>query len=442
MEEIAVNVPVVLFSVGLLFISAALVMLIPMRQIRHANLVSILREDTRTSTSSKTTIRNLLLMGQVALTVVLLTGAGLLIRTFVALKDVDPGFRSSGVLSMRLAIPRNKYRQDQKVAALCQTILERVRALPQVVVAGMGNRLPLSGPSGLSTIEFERPGDAPGTLSATDDTTITPDYLRAMDIPLLRGRFFTESDTADKPLVVILDEQVARRAWPGENPIGKRVRSGATSPWAEVVGVVGHVRHEKLETDERLQIYWNYWQRARDRMSLVVRTSVDPHALVTPTLKAIQSVDPDQPAFAVRTMSEVVDQSISLRWFNALVVSLFACSSLLLAVVGIYGVISWNVKQQTREIGVRIALGARPTSVLKLVLAKGLTITAVGILIGLIGSFLLGRFLQSLLFEVKKTDPVTFVGVAVLLIIAGTSACLIPALRAMRVDPVVALRHE
>jgi putative ABC transport system permease protein len=279
-------------------------------------------------------------------------------------------------------------------------------------------------------------------LSATDDTTITPDYLKTMNIPLLRGRFFTEQDNQDSPRVVILDEQVARRAWPGEDPIGKRVRSGASSPWAEVVGVVGHVRHERLETDERLQIYWNYWQRARDRMSLVVGTSVDPHSLISPVLNAIQSIDPDQPAFAVRTMNEVIDQSLALRWFNTLVVSLFAGSSLLLAMIGIYGVISWNVKEQTREIGVRIALGATRSSVLRPVLAKGLTITALGIGIGLIGSLVLGRLLQSLLFEVSKTDPITFVIVPALLIVSAMLACLIPAVRAIRVDPMIALRHE
>ena len=307
----------------------------------------------------------------------------------------------------------------------------------------MGNRLPLSGPSGLSTIEFERGGgQEPGSLSATDDTTITPDYLRTMNIPLLRGRFFTEQDNMDSPLVVILDEEVARRAWPGEDPIGKRVRSGAASPWAEVVGIVGHIRHEKLESDERLQIYWNYWQRARDRMSLVVRTSGDPHVLMTSVLNAIRSIDSDQPAFAVRTMNEVVDQSISLRWFNALVVSLFAGSSLLLAMVGVYGVIAWTVKQQTREIGVRIALGANRRAVLMMVLGKGLRMTAAGIVLGVLGSFVLTRFLRSLLFGVTQTDPFTFIAVPILLIVAATLACLLPALRAIRVDPMTALKCE
>jgi len=263
-----------------------------------------------------------------------------------------------------------------------------------------------------------------------------------MNIPLLRGRFFTEQDNMDTPRVVILDEEVARRAWPGEDPIGRRVRSGPTRPWAEVVGVVGHIRHEKLESDERLQIYWNYWQRASDRMSLVARVSGDPHALVTPVLNAIGSVDPDQPAFAVSTMSDVVDQSISLRWFNALIVSLFAGSSLLLAMVGIYGVIAWTVKHQTREIGVRIALGADRRAVLMMVLGKGLRMTTVGIVLGVLGSFLVTRFLRSLLFGVHQTDPFTFIAVPSLLMVAATLACLVPAFRAIRVDPITALKCE
>jgi putative ABC transport system permease protein len=441
-EEISVNIPVMLFSAGLLVVTSLLILIIPVLQMQRDDLVSTLRQDTRTGTPGKTRLRNGLVVGQVMLTVILLTGAGLLIRSFAALRDVDPGFRPQGVLSLQLAIPRNKYKEDQKVAALCQSVLERVRALPQVEVAGMGNRLPLGGPSGLSTIEFERPGEAPGAISATDDTTITPDYLNAMNIPLLRGRHFTENDTDNSPLVVILDEQVAQRAWPGENPIGKRVRSGPTSKWAEVIGVVGHVRHEKLETDERLQIYWNYWQRARDRMSLVVRTSGDPRSLVTPVLAAIKSVDPEQPAFAVRTLTEVVDQSIWLRWFNAVVVSVFAGSSLLLAMIGIYGVIAWNVKQQTREIGVRIALGANRSAVLMMVLGKGLRITSLGIALGLLGSFLLSRFLQSLLFGIGHNDPVSFLAGPALLIVAAILACLIPARRAVKVDPMTALRYE
>jgi len=428
----------------MLLLTAALVLLLPALQGRRINLVAVLREDARTSSGlgSKATIRNLLVVGQVALTVMLLTGAGLLIRTFAALKDVNPGFRSQGVLSLRLAIPRNKYKEDETVAAFCRRILEQVRAVPGVEAAGMSNRLPLGGPSGLSTIEFERVGQAPGSLEATDDTTTTPDYFRTMGIPLLQGRSFTEQDSANAPLVVILDEQVARRAWPGESPVGKRVRSGPTSPWAEVIGVAGHVRHENLESDQRWQIYWNYLQRARDRMSLIVRASGGAQSMVSPVLGAIKAVDPDQPAYAVRTLTEVVDQSLALRWFNTVVVSLFAGSSLLLAMIGIYGVIAWTVKQRTREIGVRMALGAQRSAVLALVLQNGLKLAGAGIALGLLGSLVFTRLLRSLLFAVGPTDPLTFAAVPVLLICAALLACWIPARRATKVDPMIALRHE
>ena len=443
-QEIEISLPVLLFSAAMLLLTAALVLLTPMLQAQRINLVATLREDSRTvaGKGSKATLRSVLVVSQVALTVMLLTGAGLLIRTFAALKEVNPGFRSQGVLSLKLAIPRNKYSGDEKVAAFCQRILEQVRALPGVAAAGMGNRLPLEGASGLSTIEFERVGQPPGQLAGADDTITTPDYFRAMGIALLQGRSFTEQDVAKAPLVAVLDEQVARRAWPGENPIGKRVRSGPDSPWAEVVGVVGHVRHESLESDQRSQIYWNYLQRARDRMTLVVRTSGDAVGLVQPVLSAIKAVDPDQPAYAVRTMDEVLDQSLALRWFNTALVSLFAGSSLLLAMIGIYGVIAWTVKQRTHEIGVRLALGAQRSAMLALVLQSGLKLVGVGVALGLLGSLALARLLRSLLFAVSPIDPLTFVAVPALLLFAALLACWIPARRATKVDPMLALRQD
>jgi putative ABC transport system permease protein len=443
-EEIEVNLPVLFFSSAILFITAVLVLLLPAIQATCTDLVATLREDSRTSygTAGKATIRNLLVVGQVALTVILVTGAGLLIRTFAALKEVNPGFRPQGVLSLRLAIPRNKYGGDEKVAAFCQRILEQVRALPGVDAAGMSNRLPLGGPSGMSSVFFERANQEPGMLDATDDTTATPDYFSAAGIRVLQGRPFTDQDTMTAPLVVVVDEQVARRAWPGENPIGKRMRSSPNSAWAEVVGVVGHIRHESLESDQRLQIYWNYLQRARDRMVLMVRTSGDARLLVSPVLGAIKAVDPDQPAYAVRTMTEVLDQSLAMRWFNTVVVSLFAGSSLLLAMVGIYGVIAWTVRQRTREIGVRIALGAQRSAVLALVLRRGLKLAGAGIVLGLIGAISLTQLLRSLLFGVSPADPITFLAVPLLMVLVGLLACWLPARRAAKVDPMEALRSE
>jgi putative ABC transport system permease protein len=441
-EQIEVNLPVLSFSAILLVITGFMVVLLPMLQSRKTDLVATLRDDTRTSAGGRARIRNLLVVAQIALTVVLLTGAGLLIRTLTALKDLDPGFRSEGVLTFRLAIPRSKYKEDDTVAALCERILDDVRSVPGVRAVAMVNRLPLGGPSGLSTIEFERPGQTPGEITAVDDTTTTPDYFKVMGIPLVAGRAFAEIDRAASPLVVILDEDVARRAWPGESAIGRRVRSGPTSPWAEVIGVVGHVRHENLESDKRWQIYWNYHQRARDRVSLVVRAMNDPHDLVAPVLAAIKSVDPDQPAFAIRTMTEVVDGSLSLRWFNTIVVAVFAGSSLLLAIIGIYGVIAWTVRQRTREIGVRMALGAHAREVLALVLGQGMKLALLGIGVGVVGALMLTRLLRGLLFEVGPADPLTFTLVPVLLLGAALLACLIPAHRATRLDPMIALRQD
>jgi putative ABC transport system permease protein len=443
-EEIEANLPVLLFSGTILVITAALVLLLPAMQASRTDLVGTLRGESRTSsgTASKTTIRNLLVVGQVALTAILLTGAGLLIRSFTALNDVNPGFRPQGVLSLNLSIPRYKYGRDDDVVAVYQRILEQVRALPGIEAVGMGNRLPLTGFSGVSSIEFERANQEPRNLDATDETTTTPDYFRAMGIPVLQGRSFTEQDTTNAPLVVVVDEQVARLAWPGENPIGKRVRGGGHRPWAQVVGVVRHIRHESLESDQRLQIYWNYLQRARDSMVLVVRTSGDPRRLVDPVLGAIKAVDPDQPVYAVRTMTEVLDHYLALRWFNTVVVSLFAGSSLLLAMVGIYGVIAWTVSQRTCEIGVRVALGAQRSAVLALVLRSGLKLAGAGILLGLIGATVLTQLLRSLLFGVGPTDPVTFAAVPLLLVSVALVACWLPARRAANVDPMEALRYE
>jgi putative ABC transport system permease protein len=443
-DEIQVNLPVLLFSGAILFITAAPVLLLPAMQASRLNPVAGLREDSRTSsgTAGKATIRNLLVVGQVALTVILLTGAGLLIRTFAALKDVNPGFRPEGVLSLQLAISRNKYDGDDKVAGFCRRILERVRALPGVEAAGMGNRLPLEGSSGMSTVYFDRTSQEPGTLEATDETTSTPGYFQAMGIRMLEGRAFTEQDTTNAPLVVVVDERVARLAWPEESALGKRIRSSPNSPWAEVVGVVGHIRHESLDRDDRLQIYWNYLQRARVGMTLVVRASGDPRLLINPVMGAIQLVDRDQPAFAVRTLTEVVNQSLAIRWFNTLVISLFAGSSLFLAMLGIYGVIAWTVRQRTREIGVRMALGAQRNAMLGLVLRGGLKLAGAGIVLGLIGAMALTRLLRSLLFGVGPTDPVTLAAVPLLLVSAAVLASWLPARRAANVDPMEALRYE
>jgi putative ABC transport system permease protein len=443
-DEIRISAPVLLFSGGLLFATALLVLIWPAIQATRTDLVRDLREDARTSSggASKARIRNLLVVGQVALTIILLAGAGLLIRTFSELKTIDPGFRPDGALSLHLAIPREKYKGDAKVASFCQRILEQVRALPGVESAGMVNRLPLGGIPEVWSIELEGTGQILNRLDSVDYRVTTPDYFRTIGIPLIAGRSFTEQDGADKPPVAIIDERIARMFWPNESPIGKRLRAGSGNPWAEIVGVVGHIRHESLDSDPRPQIYWNYLQQARDRMALVVRTAGEPSRLAPSVLRAIHSVDPEQPAYAVRTMSDVLDRSLAMRWFHTVLLSLFAGVSMLLVMLGIYGVVSWTARERTREIGIRMALGAQKRDVLVLVLSHGLKLAAAGIALGLCGAFALTRLLQGQLFGVGPTDPLTFAALPLLIAAVALLACWLPARRAIRVDPMAVLRHE
>ncbi len=444
LDEVHVRLPELVLSGAVQFIIGGLVLLLPAMQTARTDLVGGLRENPRTSTAApaKAAVRKLLVVGQVALTFVLLASTGLLIRSFTALEEVKPGFRPRGLLTLHLRIPRDEHGGDAGVAAFCRRILERVRALPGIEAAAMGNRLPLEGSSGLSTIEFERSNRRPGEIKATDETTVTPDYFRAMGITMLQGRSFSERDATDAPRVLIVDERVARLAWPGKDPIGRRVRSGPGSPWAEVVGVVRHIRHVSLARDHRMQIYWNYLQRVRDQMVLVVRGSGDARRPVSLVLSAIKAVDPDQPAWAVRTLTEVLDQSLAMRLFALVVGSLFAISALLLAMLGIYGVIAWDVRQRTHEIGIRLALGAQRGSVLALVVRDGLRLACTGTVLGIIGAMPLARLLRGLLFGVRQADPLTLAAVAALLAGAALFACSLPARRAAGVDPMEALRYE
>jgi len=291
-------------------------------------------------------------------------------------------------------------------------------------------------------MEFERP-DAAVIRMDVDGRTATPDYFQAIGIPVLQGRSFTEQDGENTPLVAVVDERIARLLWPKGSALSKRLRvAGSTDSWAEIVGVVGHIRHESLDIDERPQVYWNYRQRARDRMAMVVRTAQSPDSLVPAVLAAIRSVDPDQAPYAVRAMTEVLDQSVATRWLNAVLLSLFAGVSLLLASMGLFGVIAWMVNRRTRELGIRLALGAQKRDVLGLVLRQGMNMAGSGIVIGFVGALALTRLLESLLFGVGPTDPVTFAIIPMLLFAVALLACWLPARRASNIDPMEALRYE
>jgi putative ABC transport system permease protein len=394
----------------------------------------------------RTRARDVLVVAQIAATLWLAIGAMLLTRSFTELKRVNPGFSPDDVYGVHLAIPRSKYPSDRDVANFCRRVLDRVQALPDVVAAAMVNRLPLAGGTQTAGIEFEgieSRGAASGQGTQADLRTVTPDYFRTLQIPLVAGRTFTETDSEDAPPVGIIDDRIAKATFGDRSPIGRRFRVAAgDQPWITVVGVVGHIRHDRLDDDGRPQVYWNYRQRAQDRMALAVRTRADA-AAIGPTLAAvIRSVDPEQPVYDARTLSAVVDRSLAQRWLQTAVLATFAGFALLLASIGVYGVISYAVGQRLREFGIRLALGARPQELVGLVMRKGTKLFAAGAAFGTLAAVASGSVLASLLYNVRAFDAASFAAAAGLLLAVAFAACYVPARRAARVDPTTALRAE
>jgi predicted permease len=371
--------------------------------------------------------------------------ASLLARTLGELKRVDPGFRSDRVLTMLLAIPRTKYRDDREVAAFEQRVLARVQAVAGVESVGGVNRLPFGSSSSTQTgpLAFDGPGRAIDRLPDGDYRVASPDYFRTLGIPIINGRGFTDADSVDAPLVGLIDDRIARLVWPGQDPIGKRFRSDYPDlPWITIVGVVGHVRHTGFDADPRPTVYWNYPQRTQDRVALVVRTAGDPRQFIQPVLAAIHDVDPEQPAYDVQPMETAVERTLAQRWLNMLLLIAFASVSLALASIGLYGVMAYGVTQRTREFGIRIALGAAPRDVTRLVLTQAGALAISGTAIGLAAAWLATRALQSLLFNVGAGDLTSFAMSAGVLGVVALIASYIPARRAARVDPIGALRAE
>jgi putative ABC transport system permease protein len=441
-ESIGVHAPVLAFSVAMLALTGTLAGVAPAVQAWRSDLAGATREGGRSTTAGhrQSKLGSLVVLAQVALTVPLLVGAGLLARSFSVLSRVDPGFRASGALSLHLAIPRSKYPKDEDVAAFCGRLLEQVAAVPGVAAVGMVNRLPLGGVAQIGSVEFDRPGGGEMTV---DWRTVTPGYFDALGIPLRGGRVFTEFDSEKAPPVGVIDEQIARAIWPGESAIGKRFRIPVASlPWVEVVGVVGHVRHDGLDVDPRPQVYWNYRQRAQDRMVMVVRGRQDTHALAPAVLAAIRAVDPEQAAYDVRPMEEVLESSLAQRWLSTTLLSVFASIALLLASVGVYGVVAFGVARRTREFGIRMALGAERAQVARLVLGQGARLAGAGTLVGVVAAAILAGAMQSLVFGVPPRDALSFGGAAGVLLAVALVASYLPARRAASVDPAVTLRCE
>jgi putative ABC transport system permease protein len=441
-DGIGVNGPVLLFSSLVLLLTGIASGLLPVVHAWRANMPTAAK-GTRSATASRHELRarNGLVVAQLALTLPLLVGSTALVRTFAALMHVDPGFSAENVVTLHMAIPRAKYRSDQQIAAFYHRLLERVSAVPGVASAAMINRLPLTGNDMGLRFELEDVAGPP----PLQVRSATPDYFRTMAIPLRAGRGLTEQDTASAPMAAVIDDRSARTFWPGQDPVGKRFRvmlPGNQPAEGRIVGVAGAVRHSGLDAADERQMYFSYHQFTDGRIALVVRGHAGVHSLVPGVREAIHAVDPDQPVYDVRTMEDVMARSTAERWLSMAIVTTFALSSLLLASVGLYGVMAHGVTERTREFGVRLALGASRREVLGQVLRRGSRLAVSGAVLGLGGGIALALVMRNLLFGVTPLDPLNFVAAGSLLIAVALAASYIPARRAAATDPVHALRAE
>ncbi len=446
LNEVAVDGRVLGFSIALSLLTGVLFGLAPALQTSKPNLQSTLKEGGRGATmGASRRLRGLLVVAEVALVLMLMIGAGLLIKSFWRLQQVNPGFRAESVLSAQLAPPNSKYSDAPRKRAFYHDVIARVAALPGVEAAGAIHLLPLSGNNWNPGLRVEDHPLPEGTsLPSVDWRLVTPDYFRAMGIPLLKGRLFTTSDNEDAPGVALINESLARRYWPNEDPVGKRLRSGfEQGKWVSIIGVVGGIKHHGLDNDTVIEMYRPYDQAPfPSSMTVMARTTHDPAALAAAIRSAVWSVDRDVPVDSVQPMSQVVSQSLAPRRATMLLLVILAAVALMLGIVGIYGVMAYTVSQRTHEIGIRMALGAQTGEVLKLVIKQGMALSLSGVLIGLGGAFALTRAMKTLLFTVSATDPLTFAGVAALFACIALLACYLPARRAAKVDPMIALRYE
>lgn len=435
---------VLLFALILMALCAAFLGVIPVGEVFRHQQFALLKEESGTVTAagSRLRLRSGLVVGQIALAFVLVAGAGLLIKSLARLGHVDPGFDPAGVATATVQLPESRYNSDQKLMAFYDAVGEKLAALPGVSAAGMGVP-PFSGfaPSSSFAIEGRPsgPGD-PGPHSGLN--WVTPGYFKTLRIPLKAGRYFTEADRLGSQPVVIIDENLAHQYWPNQNPLGQRLRRGGNSPWATIVGVVGHVMQSALVGDSGKGVcYYPLLQVPLPETFLVVRTPA-PHALNRALQAAVASVDPAQPVADFRTMEQYVADSLAPQQIAASLLAIFSALALFLSALGLYGVVSYNTTQRTHEIGIRIALGARRADVLKLVVGQGLRLALLGVLAGGLAAVWLGQWLRSQLFEVSPLDASTFFMACFTLLGVTLAASFLPAWRAVRVDPMTALRYE
>jgi putative ABC transport system permease protein len=440
---LTLDVRVLVFTAAVSIGSVILFGLLPALHLAGTDLNRALKEGNRGSTGGSRAqyMRSALVVCEVALAMVLLVGAGLLIRSFGRLLAVPEGFNPDHVLTMRLSLPQSRYQRGADRAAFVKQVLERTSSLPGVKSAAVSSRLPLLSGRSTRSMDIEGRTSDPGD-PAPDYLVVSPDYFRSMGIQIVRGRAFTDLDITGSPSVGIVSESAARYFWPNEDPIGKHTQVGAQLGWSPVVGVAADVHQHDLGSPPPFAIYIPYAQDPWPFMSLVVRTSVEPGSIASAVEAAIHSVDSDQPVFGVSTMDDVIANSVSSQRIRMLLLGLFALIALTLACVGLYGVISYSVAQRSNEIGIRMALGAARGRVLLLVVGHGLRLAGIGVAAGLLMSLASGSLMASLLFGVRPGDPITFVVISGLLAAVAIVASYIPASRAARIDPVIALRTE
>jgi len=452
LADVGTDGRVLLFTLSLSLLSGILFGLAPALRISRLDLNSTLKDASRGTAGTSAVwgrgnnVRRLLVISELALSVVLLIGAGLLIRSFARLQNVLPGFEPRGVLTFDLTMTGRRYNDKQVVRNTYKQLWERLEHLPGANAAGGVTSLPLSQAFAWTpiTVEGRRPPPGEKFLNA-DERLVGGHYFEAMGIPLRRGRFFNEQDDATKPVAVIVDEYMAEQLWPGQDPIGKRihiVELKRDDPWQIVVGVVGRVKQDSLDSEPRIAFYLPQTQFPARAMTVALRSNTDTAGILSAVKGELRALDPDLPMYYVRSMGQRVDESLARRQFSMLLLGVFAGVALALATIGIYGVMAYLVSQGTREIGIRMALGATQRDVLGLIVRQGMTLAISGLAIGLAGAFVLTRLIRSLLFGVQPTDPVTFVGISVLLAFIALLASYIPAQRAARIDPMVSLRCD
>jgi putative ABC transport system permease protein len=449
LNEINIDLRILGFTFAASVLTGILFGLAPALQISRADVQDTIKETGRGASGSRrqNRFRQALIVVEVALSVVLLVGAGLLFRSFMRLQSVDTGFSSQQVLTARLTPAGPNYRSNADAARFYGQVLEKLSNVPGVQDAGIINTLPLDkGPTSGFRVEG-RPVTTPDKWPSVNYRVVSPNYFRAMSIPVLQGRAYTDRDGENGPRVMIVNQKLVQDIFPDENPIGKRITFGNVDDnkqpiWWEIVGVVANVRSLELREEPNPELYFSSSQELWPAMSLVVRSSIAPLSLSGSLRQIVNEVDKSVPVSSVKTMDHVVSESITQPRFNLFLLGLFSTVAMLLSAAGIYGVTAYAVTQRTHELGIRIALGAQVSDVLKMILGQGMAVIGIGVVLGLAAAFALVRLLRSLLFGVGENDPLTFVAITLGLLLVALIACYIPARRATKVDPLVALRYE